>query len=223
MDKLKGGNQKEKGGIRESFIQATGAIRVYDQNETFRHSSEVVADSGSDADERRRASFAPDGDVLSAEYEESGLAFFFLCRGSKQPGSQELARWIRVAQNETKQHAALSYLVQGDLSRQVAGFLKGTISGTWLGNVSHSPLMASFDPQERNLILAFLNLLPITEEGPTPEDEEEHSHVDPTTVLENIHAWWEVERGAARLGLRHACVSSRVCTQAVQGLGGYPH
>ena len=89
-------------------------------------------------DETRRAAFAPDSSVLSAEYSDVALHVFIKARPSLEARASTLAAWTREA-SQAKLPAVFNYLIHGDLGQELADQLKRpwleakTETGAWRG------------------------------------------------------------------------------------------
>ena len=151
------------------------------------------------SDEQKRAMFAPEVYVLSDEYLTVGLDFFEICRGRLAAPASELAEWILGADTEEKRNAALSYLTDGDLRREVQTDIKcrGGIRGTWLERFASSEQFREMTATQQGQLVG---LLP-NQQGQCVIDglvasaaqDSFSTHANPADALKRVHRWWSKE------------------------------
>ena len=109
-------------------------------------------DDRDSADERLRAAFAPPEAVLDEHYTAQALEFFRTCRGPMAAKADEMAEWAIRAVGE-RRTAALVYLTEGTLGRELGLALEMQKSGTWLEELDgHSLAAAGFSADQRAVI-----------------------------------------------------------------------
>ena len=157
----------------------------------------LIKDEGADnRDEPLRAAFAPDDRLLNDDYTGNALEFFIACRSELNAPSQLLAIWALQASGDQTRCAVLQYILDGESGRQMASIMWSSIQGTWLSELRESPLLTDqFNPWERSKILVELRLFDERIIIPPIPDTEPLVTLEPSAVLENIHAWWAREAG----------------------------
>lgn len=146
--------------------------------------------SGADDTEHSRARFAPDRNVLAAEYQGPALEFFNLARASSGygPNAHVLRQWAEQATDPVKQTAFLRYL----LTDRTLALDIGARPLPWLPSplplLRTHPLCAGWTDEDITTLLALMEQLPpylpppIVDEPPEP--------YDPVDLLQAIHDWW---------------------------------
>ena len=195
LNELNRGNRDQRNEYDE-LTAFLSDVRFRANDEEF-HAAEdlLIKDEGADnRDEPLRAAFAPDDRLLHDEYTGNALEFFKACRPELNAPSQLLATWALQASDDKTRHSVLEYLLNGQLRREVAIEIQERIEGTWLHNLTESPLLTDhFDSSQQSIILGelriydrgtdFPSISPIQPVvPPVPRD--------PSAVLEDVHAWW---------------------------------
>lgn len=150
---------------------------------------------GADETEHSRARFAPDRNVLAAEYEGAALEFFNLARASSGygPNAYVLRQWAEQATDPVKQAHFLRYL----LTDRTLALDIGARPLAWLPLplplLRTHPLCAGWSDEDITTLLALMEQLPPY--LPPPIDEDPPEPYDPVDLLEAIHDWW-VANGA---------------------------
>lgn len=142
-------------------------------------------------DERLRSQFAPNSRKLSKEYKNLALPFFRACRGRLSADVETIAKWALDASSEVEQLATLEYIVRGELSYDLARFLKNDetvkiqFQYSWLSSIPENiELLPYLDPHDISVIFGRLGLV----EKPNPENI--HPHNLPSDSLEKVYDWW---------------------------------
>lgn len=146
------------------------------------------------SDESCRASFAPPDRVLHDEYSGAAAEFVLTCRGTLNAPAELLAQWILRAESESRP-AALRYLLEGELARQVGDIVRARRDGTWIAELAFAELSAmGFEEGEQTRLLPMTGVtrsalgnmcLEISPEFPRPR-----VHAEPG-VLRTIYEWWK--------------------------------
>ena len=191
LNDLDRGNWEQRSEYREltTFLRNL-RFRAYD-GEFHAAQDLLINDGGADnPDEPLCAAFAPDNRLLAGDYNGNALEFFKASRSDELNAPPELiAQWAMHASDDQKRLAALKYLLEGQLRREVALNFWNRIAGTWLRNLVHSPLLDSFAFWQRSIILGELRLISTAIDPPNGNDDDEILPPDPT-VLRSIYEWW---------------------------------
>jgi hypothetical protein len=159
------------------------------------------APSDARSDERMRAMFAPEDRVLSGEYSAVGLAFFDICRERLNAPASELAEWVLRASTKETRDAAVFYLADGDLRREVQAEIHhrpGGIAGTWLESFTKSNEFREMTPTQQGQLVGLLpgqqgqRVIDVIVKN--AEQGSHATHANPAEVLIRIHRWW-TEKG----------------------------
>ena len=174
----------------------------------------LIKDEGADnPDEPLRAAFAPDNRLLAGDYNGNALEFFKASRSELNAPPELIAQWAMHASDDQKRLAALKYLLEGQLRRGLAFNIWNRIAGTWLHNLATSPLLTDhFNSWERSKILVELRLFDERTIIPPIPDPVPLTTLEPSAVLENIHAWWTRE-AADHIGKCEESVYGDFCLQ----------
>ena len=174
----------------------------------------MIKDEGADnPDEPLRAAFAPDNRLLAGDYNGNALEFFKACRSELNAPSQLLAIWALQASGDQTRCAVLQYILDGESGRQMASIMWSSIQGTWLSELRESPLLTHhFNSWERSKILVELRLFDERTIIPPIPDPVPLITLEPSAVLENIHAWWTRE-AADHIGKYEESVYGDFCLQ----------
>jgi hypothetical protein len=142
-------------------------------------------------DERFRAEFAPRDRVLNHAYGSTGIAFFEACRERMEANVRLMAEWITSAASELAKRAALTYLADGELGRELQlELVKQGLAGTWLDNVLHSSMYAMLTAGQKHRLVDIVPIaLPLSPPFPITSPP-----VSAERVLRDIHKWWNAER-----------------------------
>ena len=174
----------------------------------------LIKDEGADnRDEPLRAAFAPDDRLLNDDYTGNALECFKACRSELNAPSQLLAIWALQASGDQTRCAVLQYILDGESGRQMASIMWSSIQGTWLSELRESPLLTHhFKSWERSKILVELRLFDERTIIPPIPDPVPLITLEPSAVLENIHAWWTRE-AADHIGKYEESVYGDFCLQ----------
>jgi len=151
-------------------------------------------------EEDLRWSFAPEANQLSNDYSKKAIEFYLLCRDKLVAPAEKLKEWILCASDDDRRRAALRYLLEGELSRQVTEELHKTgINGQWLGEIdNNSVYLDDWDEDEKIMLIYHKLKTPeqLMKELDNSEDDqdEEPEQIDPVIALEKIYNWWELNR-----------------------------
>lgn len=192
---------------REQIKTALKDFNFLAEDGTFRKSNELLIagrNSLPNFDEGKRAAFAPERSVLSAEYQQDGQDFFLLCRDKIDLPVVDMAEWIRDATTIEKQGSGLRYLLNGEYGEKVAKELrKINLSLTWLAELGqNSPCFSEWEQEDIDEIL-YRKLRSIEELRYQFTEYSNESLTDlekclrgknPKEVLEKIHTWWLNEK-----------------------------
>jgi len=146
-------------------------------------------------DEILIAAFAPDEQVLSADFTQEGLEFFLLCRyavsGEKQIAlGQEVCDWARAATG-IKLESVIQYLLEGDKNHTHE--LAGELGKAWFQKISQSGVYGKLaDENKKKLRHLFEIDQPIETEEPELSDAP--PQLAPSEALQKIANWWKRER-----------------------------
>ncbi|GAM10429.1 hypothetical protein OR1_02718 [Geobacter sp. OR-1] len=142
-------------------------------------------------EEELRINFAPDSARLADVYDEIGRAFFKRSRPRFEAPTELLVEWVRKADCEPKQSAALYYLVHGELGHKVARSLRQNgLSGTWLSGVSESHHCLenwSYSDKEELLRMLVKVQFDLSDFPPSISNK---PPLSPNKVLGAIYDWW---------------------------------
>ena len=193
LDALDRGNQNQRNEY-DKLVDFLSNIRFQGSDGQFHAAADLLmrGEGVDNQDERCWAAFAPNERLLAGDYNGNALEFFKASRSDEPNAPPELiAQWAMHASDDQKRLAALKYLLEGQLRREVAFNIWNRIAGTWLHNLATSPLLTDhFDSYQRSIILGELRLY---DEGaivpPTPPPGPLVT-LEPAAVLEDIHAWW---------------------------------
>lgn len=141
-------------------------------------------------DEALRTKFAPNARILSEDYDESGLSFFFVCRPKLDAPVEQMASWVKILDDTHKQEASLKYMLSGDLGRQLANSLSQNIRDTWLESIESTNAFSRLDSDEQKQVLAHLDPSKIS---PLKVLHRSSPLADPVALLQKIHDWWIVD------------------------------
>jgi hypothetical protein len=147
-------------------------------------------------DEALRSAFAPPERVLANEYVGTGVEFFLACRGEMSCPLDEMARWARTADTESRRSAVLTYLRKGQQGARLQEELhKIGIEGTWLAEIGYEDLRrAGFDDRKQTATLVMLGVLPSDLSRPFNPSPQPILHTSEANHLfSEIGDWWEEE------------------------------
>lgn len=154
----------------------------------------VKGEGADNPDEPLRAAFAPNERLLADVYSGSALGFFKACRQELRAPAQLMTSWALQATDDQIRQAVLQYIVDGELGREVASGIRKEFNATWLRNLTDLPhLTDCFNFWQRSEVFVKLQLydggiappsiFPVPPVAPPVSQ-------DPSSVLENVHAWW---------------------------------
>lgn len=196
LKKMEEGNLESRS-ERAEILSLLGSLKFLARSGSWVLSDHlVIADAAlaTNKDESLRAAFAPEGNILSSHYHQTGVHFFKLCRGELSADTEEMTSWALGTDDAAKREAVLRYLLRGELGREVGQLLRSQFEVTWLATLSNdSPHLAPFDLQERVQLLGLLGLYRPEHPIPWPQPSLEPPRVDPGQTLEAIAKWWQEE------------------------------
>jgi hypothetical protein len=157
------------------------------------------AEGGWGFDESLRTGFAPPSRVLNKQYTQTALRFFVSCREKLAVSAQEMAVWVRAAQDHVTRKAALVYLADGEAGRTVQMELsRQGLESTWLVDLATLPCFRELSAAQQHRLADLLSrhdangLLDELLRGvPTVP------RANPRIVLRAIHDWWVAEGAGA--------------------------
>ena len=159
----------------------------------------LLAQDGGE-DEALRWAFAPECNQLAKAYCGNAVEFFRFCRDKLEAPAETLKEWILQAKDSGRRSAALRYLIEGDLSRQVADTLHETgLHGTWLVAVDEdSEYLANWAPADRSKLVYQILKTPdesrIAWQNYGLDSDPINEPIDPGESLQSIYTWWEDAR-----------------------------
>jgi len=155
-------------------------------------------------DEAKRAAFAPQKHILSDDYQDSGLDFFFACREKIIIPVEKMSQWLLDANTDLNKRHGLRYLLEGEHGEKIAVILRRKgIKGTWVYGLR--PESSCFQGWGKQDIFEILfRKLPSIEELhrlhtetadiPYVLPEDELNQHDSKEILRRIHSWWETAK-----------------------------
>lgn len=159
-----------------------------------------ASDMPEHADEKLRFDFAPEANRLDRAYSREAIAFFMRCRERMQAPTETLVRWALDCKDNTRRAAALRYIGEGQLCREVADSIRKSNDRGWISDITsrQHPLVASFGPELSTAIWRLLAPEAVFAEPwqPTPTLST-HSYRGPDALV-RIQQWWERESGEHR-------------------------
>ena len=175
-------------------------LRFRTQNNSWRRAIDLLAcDNSRGKEEMLRYDIAPPDRRLNPEYRatdpenQSALEFFYLCRDRMPDLSEDLAKWIRQAENAEQQYAALKYLAAGEHHEKLCNKLRGE---GWLADVpSNQSLLNLFELDDQRKLKRLLATDDQVNHGlqknaaPVP-----YYALNPINIakaLKQIHEWWD--------------------------------
>ncbi|MBT4131845.1 MAG: hypothetical protein HOE44_14135 [Candidatus Marinimicrobia bacterium] len=186
----------------KGFIEAAKELVFRTQEGASSKAKGLVTDR-SGGDEALRWSFAPDTNRLAGAYSASATEFFLLCRDKLEAPTEKLKEWILLADDHSRRAAALKYLIQGELARQVTDLLhRDGISGTWLDGIEEdSDILSDWDTASRTKLVYQVLKSPdqIRRQWQTPFEPSVpiQKPINPSVALNNIYEWWGQARNQA--------------------------
>ena len=195
LNDLNSGNRNQRDEYGE-LVGLLSNVRFQGNDGVFHIAADLlVKGEGADnPDEPLRAAFAPDNRLLADDYTGSALKFFKACRSGLNAPPELMAEWAVEAVHQQARLNVLKYLLMGQLRREVSSEIQERIEGTWLRNLTESPLLTDhFDSHQQLIILGELR---IYDRGADPPPISPIPPIvspvprDPSAVLEDVHAWW---------------------------------
>ena len=98
--------------------------------------SDLLDSQYGEQEEKLRAAFAPDSNVLSLEYDEKSFGFFRYSRKQMKASLEDMEYWALHASDLNKQISVLRYLLISQYSNFLAAKLRLKVKGTWLGELN---------------------------------------------------------------------------------------
>ncbi|MCG3777273.1 MAG: hypothetical protein JW395_4151 [Nitrospira sp.] len=185
---LKGGNEAQKREY-EDIQELLSKLVFRAEDGRLRSANELLIPGSLQSehrDESRRAAFAPESKKLAADYGQSALPFFELCRSGLAAPSKEMAEWAFSATDPETRCKVLEYLLDGERASPLARDLRTDGRWSWLNELATSPLLERFDPREARL--------PYDLWLDTDTDSSVPAVMTPTVdagvALNRIHEWW---------------------------------
>lgn len=182
---------------REDFAGERWPLKVEAATARFRSEAgtwealgQLTMASGADEVEHSRARFAPDRNVLAADYTGVALDFFSFARGGSgyNAGAYVFRQWATEATDPAKHTAFLRYL----LTDRALALNVGANPLPWMPSpmplLRTHPLCANWSNEDITTLLALMEQLPPYQ--PPPDDEEPPEPYDAADLLGAIHDWW---------------------------------
>lgn len=178
----------------ESVTEVLSQLMFQTKDGNWSRSQEVLCDQEHTVfrgDERARAAFAPQANLLCESYSDNALEFFAVCRGELNARVSTLATWLACASTSAMQSAGLSYLCSGELCTPLQNTIRADatiVAGTWLSDRKKveiaSRKLAPHFQGFISLLLGFTQYVPTIERPP-------HDRAKGVAeVLLEIHRWW---------------------------------
>ncbi|MCU1248749.1 MAG: hypothetical protein JWQ49_1778 [Edaphobacter sp.] len=143
-----------------------------------------------DADEARRAAFAPDASVLSEDYSDAALRVFIKARPRLTAGASSLATWTREA-SHAKLLAVFGYLVHGVLGQELADQLERP----WLETKIETPPWRELSPEEQHEVKRKFQRWSSTDKfidvSPPNLNREIRPEINSEDAFRLVSAWWK--------------------------------
>lgn len=147
------------------------------------------------SDESMISVFASASRVLDESYDSTAIAFIRVCRDRPDLSPSQIAQWVRDADSQSKQVAALEFLACGNRGRDSQEKLLDQQLSGWLVNLAEHE---AFKALSSHLKHDLARLLPnaVSDEllirllGPVAEP----PSVSPKKALSDIYDWWVDER-----------------------------
>ena len=173
----------------EKFL-STVTFLNYDQQ--FKQVSDLLDSQYADDEEKLRAAFAPNSNILSKEYDKKGAEFFRFSRKKIKATLEQMEQWAINAPDLKKQVAVLAYLLKGDRNDELADKLRNQPKGTWLKDLSEQS--EHFNGWLKSDVTKVLKRKLATDEemdrlNINMEEDIEES-LNPEIVLTNVYNWW---------------------------------
>jgi len=188
---------------RESIKKALTSFSFKSQDGAFNSANELLVQQKhtlANPDEANRAAFAPGRNVLSLEYQGTGLDFFFACREKISLPVEEMAKWIVDAPDELIREKGLRYLLEGEHGEKVAQRLRENgLEGTWLKELTPASACILEWTETDKIELLFRKLPSTAELHEANCDQQDAFNMaqtsisppDPQVVLNRIWEWWD--------------------------------
>ncbi len=162
-----------------------------------------------DVSEDAKTAFAPSANVLSNQYDETGVSLFLQCRGvGSMISNERLVSWALQADSQEKQAAVFRYIIESPEANVFCNSLKTQLEGTWLSsdNLLLNDAYLSLTDHEMLIIVGRLNL-----DREIIDEQQKNNTVDynPSDIVDNcvsdeelqdhyhiqaIYDWWTINR-----------------------------
>ena len=165
-------------------------LKFINQSGVYISVTDLLDSRSTEQEEKLRAAFAPDTNILSNKYDLKGAAFFRKARPKMQAKLEQMVQWALAATDTTKQTNVLLYLLHGEKSDELAKKIRGQ---SWLNELHDQS--AHFKGWSNSDLINVLKRklasdekmaqVQITVPAPAPK-----AQLDPNIVLNNVYNWW---------------------------------
>ncbi|GMW01532.1 MAG: hypothetical protein AMXMBFR84_26690 [Candidatus Hydrogenedentota bacterium] len=177
---------------RNSLLELLTTYRFQAQDGSVQSAQDLLVAHGNEtepSDEGLRAAFAPASIVLNGNYcdSDASCAFFLACRPRMYAPVERLREWAIVAATQAERSAVLTYLLKGELGRELGHELRGAKAGTWFETRQQIEFSCDLTPDDIHEICGLLGIYPseLTLVPPTTIP-----GIDAAEALKQILAWW---------------------------------
>ncbi|POZ50730.1 hypothetical protein [Methylovulum psychrotolerans] len=168
----------------------SATLKFINQSDHYTSVEDLLDSQFTEQEEKLRAAFAPDANILNTKYDQKAAAFFRFARPQMRATLDQMAQWALVETELTKQSSVLRYLLLGEKSDELAKKIRGQ---SWLNELhEQSAHFAGWSRSDVNNVLIRklasdekIALVQIT--IPTAALKEE---LNPNIVLNNVYNWW---------------------------------
>jgi len=170
--------------------QYSATLKFINQSNDYTSVEDLLDSQFTEQEEKLRAAFAPDDNILNTKYDQKAAAFFRMARPKMQAKLEQMMQWALAAKDLTKQTNVLLYLLRGEKSDELAKEIRGQ---SWLNELhEQSEHFADWSRSDVNNVL--IRKLASDEKIervhitiPTAALKEE---LNPNIVLNNVYNWW---------------------------------
>ena len=154
--------------------------------------SDLLDSQYGEQEEKLRAAFAPDSNVLSLEYDEKSFGFFRYSRKQMKASLEDMEYWALHASDLNKQISVLRYLLISQYSNFLAAKLRLKVKGTWLGELNEQSVhFEGWEESDKTDVLKRKlatddQMRQIKIDMPIFHEEQ----LKPEIVLKNVYEWW---------------------------------
>lgn len=177
---------------KQSLDKVLLSLEFKNKNQQFIVLSDLLDSQYGEQEEKLRAAFAPDSNVLSLEYDEESFGFFRYSRKQMKASLEDMEYWALHHSDLNKQIGVLQYLLSGQHSSPLAEKLRHKVKGTWLGNLNEqSEHFQGWEESDKTDVLKRKlatddQMRQIKIDIPIIHEEQ----LKPEIVLNNIYQWW---------------------------------